>query len=340
MRTPDQSLRFFCLLEELETSINLLTSGFGHLQEIDMGNTFYHLPHQLMASGFERLMKCYISLVYNGRYGSYPTPKFMTSLGHDLEDLLDEIRRTFYDGNSRPLLQREYDFINNDHVLHKCIRILSLFGKKGRYYNLDIVTGTTQTPIDPKTEWRELESLVEDPAPFINEPELLYRDYYPRIHSKLIAKMERLVRAIALQFTLGGHADQSGELSSSAPISAKFRNLTDEQLGTTDYRRSVQILRQEKDNWIHRTEAEIANSDSPTLTLTESEFRGEWPFREDSVVVECRHGLFCIVNIRGFAFALNGAARTKYGMPDPHDAGMAIIGRSVGSFIDIALRLR
>ena len=53
--------KFFCLLEELETSRELLKSGFGHLQEIDMGNTFYYLPHQLMASGLERFMKCYIT---------------------------------------------------------------------------------------------------------------------------------------------------------------------------------------------------------------------------------------------------------------------------------------
>ena len=43
-----------CSLDELETSRELLKSGFGHLQETDMGSTFYHLAHQLLASGFER----------------------------------------------------------------------------------------------------------------------------------------------------------------------------------------------------------------------------------------------------------------------------------------------
>ena len=55
MTTEDDQSRFLCLLDELETSRELLRSGFGHLQEIDMGSTFYHLPHQLLASGFERL---------------------------------------------------------------------------------------------------------------------------------------------------------------------------------------------------------------------------------------------------------------------------------------------
>ena len=70
----DELVKFVCLFEELESSRDLIKSGFGHLQEIDMGNTFYHLPHQLMASGLERFMKCYVLLIHDGRHGSYPVP--------------------------------------------------------------------------------------------------------------------------------------------------------------------------------------------------------------------------------------------------------------------------
>ena len=337
MTIPNDSTRFLCILEELDTSISLLKSGFGHLQEIDMGNTFYHLPHQLMASGFERLMKCYISLVYHGRTGSYPDKAFMKTLGHDLEKLLDSICTQYYGGAGRPLIQQEYTFISTDSVLRECIRILSLFGKKGRYYNLNIVTGSAQFPIDPRCEWQALESSVEDPVPFSSNPEMMYKDYYPRVHSKLIAKMERLVRAIALQFTLGEHA---GELRRTSSVLADFRNLDDRELGRVDYRRSVEILRQDKDNWIRRTDEEIVSSSWPTRTLIEWEFDGEWPFRKDRVILECQDGLFCIIYICGYAFALNGAARSRYGIPDPHDAGVAILGKSVGPFIDLALNLK
>ena len=37
MTTKNDPMRFLCLLDELETSRELLRSGFGHLQEIDMG---------------------------------------------------------------------------------------------------------------------------------------------------------------------------------------------------------------------------------------------------------------------------------------------------------------
>ena len=53
----------------------------------------------------------------------------------------------------------------------------------------------------------------------------------------------------------------------------------------------------------------------------------------------CRDELFCIVNINGYDFALNGAAQSKFNYPYPHDMGLAILGKSIGPFIDIALGL-
>ena len=336
----DDLLKFFCILEELETSRELIKSGFGHLQEIDMGNTFYHLPHQLLASGFERLMKCYISLAYDGQHGSYPSRNYMKSLGHNLEHLHRRICTDFYGGRTRPFVQQEFDFITTDRILQECIRILSLFGKKGRYYNLDIVTGAADTSIDPTGEWKALELTVEDATPFLNDPEALHRDYYPRVHSQLIARMERLVRAVAMQFTLGDHADRSGRLSQTSSVYTDFRNLRDEQLGTIEYRRSVRILEQDKESWTKRSEHEIVGSEWPTEVITKAEFGEEWPFRIERVTIECRNDMFCIVNIDGYAFALNGAAKSRFKLPFPHDAGVAVLGRSVGPFIDMALALR
>lgn len=332
----DDPARFLCLLDELKTSRELLKSGFGHLQEIDMGNTFYHLPHQLLASGFERLMKCYIAVVHKGRDGAYPDRRAMQSLGHDLEGLLETIRTKYYGGTQRPLLQQDLAFIKTDSVLNDCVRILSLFGKMGRYYNLDVVAGAHHEPMDPKDEWEALESRVEDPTPYHGDQERLYRDYYPRVNSALIAKMERLVRAIAMQFTLGGHADAGGEVRRLSVVYQKFRNIRDDQFGTVDYRRSVEILRGNADQWIRRSYHEIAASGWPSLAVTKAEFGDEWPFRDDRVTVECRDGLFCIVNIGGYDFALNGAARSRFGLPFAHDAGVAVLGKSVGPFIEVA----
>ena len=336
MVAENDTLRFVCLLEELETSRELLRSGFGHLQEIDMGNTFYHLPHQLLASGFERLMKCYIAVIHKGRDGTYPDKKAMRSLGHDLESLVETICTEHYGGTHRPLVQQDLVFIRTDPVLKNCVSILSQFGKIGRYYNLEVVAGACHEPMDPKRKWEELESRVEDPTPYLSDTERLHRDYYPRVNRALIARMERLVRAIAMQFTLGGHADPEGEIGRLSGVYGEFRNLRDHQFGTVDYRRSVEILKADADQWIRRSDQEIAESGWPSLTVSEAEFGDEWPFRSDRVTVECRDGLFCIVNIGGYDFALNGATRSKFRLPSAHDAGMAVLGKSVGPFIDMA----
>ncbi|MYF18075.1 MAG: DUF2511 domain-containing protein [Gemmatimonadetes bacterium] len=331
--------KFLCLLEELETSRELIKAGFGSLQEIDMGNTFYNMAHLVMARVFVLLMKCYISLVYEGQKGSYPDEKYMKRLGHDLKALLNKICAEFYGGKTRPLIQQEFDFITTDSTLQECIRILSLFGKQGRYYNLDIVAGSSQSPINPREEWESLEASIEDIKPFLDDAESLYLDYYPRIHSHLIAKMERLTRAIALQFTIGDHVDQNGRLRQASGIYTEFRSLRGEELGTIDYRRSVRILKQEEKKLIRRSEKEIVNGEWPTRIITKAEFGKEWPFRTDRVIVECRNNMLCIVHINGYAFSLNGLAQSHLGIPCPHDAGVAVLGKSVGPFIDMAFEL-
>jgi hypothetical protein len=331
--------RFICLLEELETSHKLIRAGFGNLQEIDMGNDFYHLPHQLMASGLERLFKCYIALVHQDRTGAYPDMAFMKGLGHDLVNLHNEFSSNYYGGTTRPLVQEEFVFLTTDKTLQECIRILSLFGKFGRYYNLDVVAGSPHSPIDPKSEWEALERTIEDPTPYFADMEALHSEYYPRVHAKLIARIERLVRAIALQFTIGDHKDQFGNLGKTSATFSDFRSLRDEQLGTIDYRQSVRILRQEEKNWIKRSDEQIIAGRWPTQVVTKDIFSGDWPFRVDRVIVKLQERLFAIVNIEGYAFALNGAASSRLKLPSPHNAGMAIVGKSVGPFIKIAFSL-
>ena len=84
---------------------------------------------------------------------------------------------------------------------------------------------------------------------------------------------------------------------------------------------------------------EIEEAGYPTRVVTREGFEGDWPFRADRVVVERRGKIFYIVNIEGFAFSLNGAARSRFDVPDPHDAGVAVLGKSVSPFMDMASAL-
>jgi hypothetical protein len=334
----NDAFRTMCICDELELAKNLITTGFGELQEIRMGNDFYHLPHLLLASGLERLIKCYFCLVHEARNGQYPNTRFLKSLGHDLKKLKQTLVADYYSVSNRPLLVQDLDYLKNDPLLDEVIHVLSEFGQKARYYNLDIITGTQKPPIDPKAEWEELEKAIENPSPYIagDSMDALYRDYYPKVNAQIIAKLERLCRAVTMQFTLGGHG---GKLQQVSSIVFDFIKMRDEEFGTIDYRRSAKYFQQSKDKWSKRSKKAVLKSCWPSDVITKEEFRGDWPFRFDEVITECREGLFCIINIEGYDFALNGAAKGRYGYPYPHDAGIAILGKSIGPFIDMAFSL-
>lgn len=335
----NESIRTMCLIEELETARNLIESGFGELQEIRVDNDFYHLPHQLLASGFERLIKCYFCLVYEARHGQYPDTSYLREeLGHNLQKLKKTLVDDYYVPNNISLLCDDLEFLRTDILLERIINVLSEFGQKARYYNLDIITGSQKPPIDPKKEWEAIERDIEDATPYLSSDsmEALNRDYYPRVNAKIIAKLERLFRAIALQFTLGEHGDKLKQFSSTI---GSFRNLKNEDFGMTDYRRSVKISRQTKDLWSKRSKADVLKSRWPSILISREEYGEDWPFRFNEVVIECREKLFFIINIEGYDFALNGAANSRYGYPFPNDAGIAILGKSIGPFINRAFSL-
>ena len=108
--------------------------------------------------------------------------------------------------------------------------------------------------------------------------------------------------------------------------------------GTVDYRRSVEVLKADSDQWIRRSYQEIAESGWPSLVVSEAEFGDEWPFRKDGVIVECRDGLFCIVT-SALRLRAQRCRAEPIGLPCAHEAGMAVLGKSVGPFIEMAFGL-
>lgn len=330
-------IKDICLNEELNTAYQLIIMGLGKLQEINMGNDFYHLPHLLLASGLERFTKCYICLAHEAKEGKYPDFNMLKTFGHNLSELNEEITNNYFANNNIPALKEDLLFLKEDEKLKTILKILSEFGKYARYYNLDVVTGKN-TPFNPQDEWERLERSIEDPTPYLtsDDHEGLHSDYYPRVNSKIIATIERFIRAITRQFTLGGHG---GKLSQYYIPFNPFRGMMDKDLGTKDYRHSVQVLKTKKETWIKRTKEEVKKSPWPTKEIFKKQFSGEWPFRSDKVIVELREGFFCVINIEGYDFALNSAAKSRFNLPYPHDAGLAILGKSIGPFINTTLNL-
>ena len=81
------------------------------------------------------------------------------------------------------------------------------------------------------------------------------------------------------------------------------------------------------------------NPNYKSRKITKTEFYGDWPFYFNEVTLECRMNHWCVVSIDGYDYALNGAASGRYKIEDPHEAGVAILGKSVSEFRDMTFEL-
>lgn len=340
MKKTNETLKSLCLLEEIETSIKLIQIGLGELQNIDMVNNFYYLPFQLLSSGIERLMKCIICLGYLNKNSKYPHTKSIKT--HDLIELKNDILKDYF-SKKVPALQEDYDFISKDQDLMKLIYLLSEFGKFARYYNLDIITGAEKPSIDVKQLWQEYETqlLLNSDYDFeqLLDPEK-GKEAYEFISRELVVKIELFIRALSRQFTLGELGAKAKQFSS--PV-YPFLMMTDDEIGRTDYRKQTTRYKERKKKVHKRTIVDNIkskfNKDYKSKTILKKDYVGEWPFRTDKVIIECRNKHWCTVTIDGKDYALNGAASSRFKLEDVHSAGMAILGKSIGPFIDEALKL-
>lgn len=333
--------------DELRTAIKLIELGLGEFQNLDLANDFYYLPFQLLSSGFERLMKCHICLGYYNDNNAYPDFRYVMSCGggngHDQIQLKDSILTSYFQVNDIPALLEDADFLQNDSDLAKLIDLLSEFGKYARYHNLDIITGKANPSIDVKTEWEDYETSIITSNPKYSsklgdlESTAEILEFAKR---EIVIKLEKFSRAISRQFTLGKLGRKADQFS---PILYPFIMIQDSNLGNRDYRKET-TTHQKKEFKVHdrTTLDELQRRTNPqyrSVVLKKEEFNGDWPFYHNEVIIECREKNWCVVTINNKDYALNGSAQSRYKLEFPHDAGMAILSKSLSPFIEMALKL-
>jgi hypothetical protein len=335
------------LIEELTTTINLIEIGLGELQNISLTNNFYFLPFQLVSSGFERLMKCHICLGFYENNNRYPDFIYLKSCGgrsgHDLIELKDKILDSFFQTNNIPAIEEDLDFIRNDNNLNYLIDLLSEFGKYARYYNFDIVTNRSMPSRDVKSAWNIYINNFIQSNPDLSNKSIQFEsqnEVIQTVYREIVVKFERFVRAISRQFTIGQLGAKARKYS---PILDPFIMLSDEQLGNKDYRNRTTRHKTKIENVHQRTILDEAkrkfNDKYKHKLIKKSDYDGEWLFYYDEIIVECRENHWFIVTINGNDYALNGAAKARYKLEDVFEGGMAILGKSIQPFIDIAKEL-
>ena len=145
-------------------SVNLINCGLDYFSRINFTNKelFYSLSFLNLSRGFELLMKCMICYKkYDDTKDDkcykrhFPTKEEMMGYRHDLNKLRKEIMKN-YQGlfrgktpNSKMIsqLKEDCDFISKDKKLIRILNIISKYGTKGRYYELDYVTSDNETKI-------------------------------------------------------------------------------------------------------------------------------------------------------------------------------------------------
>jgi len=340
-------LKDLSLYDELQTSTKLIELGFGEFQNLDLGNDFYYLPFQLLSSGFERLMKCHICLGYHEQHNTYPDSKYLKSCGgkggHDLLELRKAIFSKYFATHNIPVLQEDIDFLTNDKNLDQLIYLLSEFGKYARYYNLDIVTSAAKPSIDVKQLWEEYETNLVTSNPQIMQKLEDFEggedaiDYTKRQN---LIKLEKFVRAICRQFTIGRLGKKALQYSGALH---SFIFIKDDELGNRNYRTGTTRYQKKERKTHPRTLIDEiqrkTNKRYRHAVIKKEDFDGDWPFYHDQVTIECREKYWCVVTIDNKDYALNGSAQGRFKLESVHDAGMAILGKSVEPFIQMALEL-
>lgn len=341
--TKLDSYKEFSLDTELRASIRLIEIGLGELQNLSPSNNFYHLPFQLLASGFERLMKCHICYGHHEKHESFPSFKELKNAGHDLLELKSSILKDYFQINVIPLLQDDYNYLSSDEDINQLLDILSEFGKAARYYNLDIVTESTKPIRNVEEEWKAYETkiILADSTLLRKSVSFEESDEAQQIVTRhIIILLERFVGGLARQFTMGKLGKKAQQHSY---VIFRYISMYNDKLGITDYRKGITTYtskerKSHKRNIIDALNRKF-NSDYKHKKVLKREFEGEWPFYVDSVIIECRKSHWCIVTIDGRDYALNGSAKSRYKLENPHDGGVAIPGVGIGNLISITLEL-
>lgn len=334
----EETRKKLALDNELRTSIKLIKLGFGEYQNLNTENDFYFLPFQLLSSGFERLLKCHICLGHLEKEGSYPEAKLISKkLGHDLLKLKKHIIENHFNTQNISKLYNDLEYLK-DRELEKLLSLLSEFGKYARYYNLDIVTGAAKPSENTKLLWEDYETELMKKLNLISKLESNEQanEAVHIVTREIIIKLERFVRAITRQFTLGRLGQQARMLH---PHVSEFIQLRDEEFGNTNYRSQTTRYNARKKAHKNTFWNKLKVICNRKRVIKKKNFNGDWPFCHEKVVVECWDEYYYIVVIKGKPYALNGLAQARYKFESVHDAGMAIIGKSIDPFIDIAKEL-
>lgn len=234
----NEKYRIISIFPEVERAIKYLRLGLAEVQKITPENDFYDPLLLFLSSGLERLFKSMLCLNFKEVHGRLPNPGEIWShkQGHDLIVLKKKVETICIPLGSQSG-NTDYNIINDDKIINDLCFILSEFGKRARYYNLDAFLGIDQQ-FDAKKNWEKVETslaievygkqrfyeILADPKQIAN--------IYSVSNKEIVIRLERFFRALTRQFIFGNFSKDAKNLFFQIE---DFSNIEDYQFGKTDY---------------------------------------------------------------------------------------------------------
>lgn len=212
-RTAERDL---ALNQEIENDILLIKKGVLELYQSKVPHLDYFLPFFLIAAGVERLLKIILIVDYVQKNNAYPKANSVYKEGgegHDLVKLLDKVINIWENSSSlmdRTATKEDFKYLKNDKSFRNLIKALGEFNTHLRYYNLNLITKETTNFYVSK---KKLDTVFTKGIK----------------KEKLVAQIDRFIRALSRMFTLGDFGEDGKRLS---PHLFDFLFLLEEDLGT------------------------------------------------------------------------------------------------------------
>jgi len=252
----EEVVKITYLKNVVNKAIGLIHFGIEELEEINFVNSGnYDFIFLFLSRGFELLMKSVICFKSYEDDRSFPTEEEMRDMGHDLDKLRKEIIKNYDkipENASEKYQEIENDkkFISNDDTLIKLIKLLTMFSKSGRYFELNFITKNTKEIFRQRNNGIRGIDYSNDPIKIMrilvhnyvvkNHPFLANLDDFNDLNEPwleanrlyIIPPLKKFIGALARQFSLGILGDKAKECISKDRYS--YLNLKDYKVEDKD----------------------------------------------------------------------------------------------------------
>jgi len=300
---------------EIDASFHYIKSGLLILKKEKNINYNHHITLQLLASGFERILKILLMLRHKHLNGTFPETEgkknyFSTfGNGHDIQELLETLVQYSNEQESMQENQMVAEgllYLKSDKQFREFMSIITEFARNGRYYYIDTVVKADHQGVNPFEKFEDfLDSFYteSEQRTYLEEDELAI--------TKAIGCIELGAAAIARFFTHG-----LGEMGKSFYSDfAGYLLLKEVNLGKLDYAEKKVPISEGYQPLNSRSLKFLAIKLISKSRSLSAEYYPNWPFKVKKVRVYYTGGINYLVEIDHKVFALTGGTEHNYNVP-------------------------